>query len=87
LAFQANAGDSRSVLSCSGFAKPMSYDHKPTNDSEHTGPFVGSSSLLRCLTVETKRIVAAGGYVEYGRVNGEFILEKSPFARLSRIMH
>lgn len=34
--FQANAGDSRSVLSCKGFAKPMSYDHKPTNDSEHT---------------------------------------------------
>jgi len=36
--FQANAGDSRSVLSCEGFAKPMSYDHKPTNDSEHTAP-------------------------------------------------
>jgi len=38
LMFQANAGDSRSVLSCKGFAKPMSYDHKPTNDSERTGP-------------------------------------------------
>ena len=37
--FQANAGDSRSVLSCKGFAKPMSYDHKPTNDRKHTAPF------------------------------------------------
>lgn len=40
LVFQANAGDSRSVLSCKGFAKPMSYDHKPTNDGERTGPLL-----------------------------------------------
>lgn len=52
--FQANAGDSRSVMSVGGEAKPLSYDHKPTN------------------AAETSRIVAAGGFVEFGRVNGEF---------------
>lgn len=30
----ANAGDSRSVLSYKGEAKPMSYDHKPGNKGE-----------------------------------------------------
>lgn len=32
---QANAGDSRIVLGVKGQAKPLSYDHKPQNDSEH----------------------------------------------------
>ena len=49
----ANAGDSRSVLSVGGEAKPMSYDHKPVNKGENS------------------RIVAAGGFVEFGRVNGK----------------
>ncbi|KAI5478743.1 hypothetical protein MNV49_004668 [Pseudohyphozyma bogoriensis] len=55
----ANAGDSRSVLSLGGEAKPMSYDHKPTN------------------TGETARIVAAGGFVEFGRVNGNLALSRA----------
>lgn len=50
--YQANAGDSRSVLSVGGEAKPMSFDHKPTNAGENA------------------RIVAGGGFVEFGRVNG-----------------
>jgi len=50
---QANAGDSRAVMSLGGEAKPLSFDHKPTNKGE------------------TSRIVAAGGFVEFGRVNGE----------------
>ncbi|KAJ3763680.1 PP2C-domain-containing protein [Lentinula raphanica] len=33
---QANAGDSRSVLSAKGEVKPLSFDHKPTNESEKT---------------------------------------------------
>ncbi|CCH42026.1 hypothetical protein BN7_1565 [Wickerhamomyces ciferrii] len=31
----ANSGDSRTVLSVNGFAKPLSYDHKPNNEGEH----------------------------------------------------
>lgn len=30
----ANSGDSRSILSINGVAKPLSYDHKPTNEGE-----------------------------------------------------
>ncbi|OMJ29286.1 putative protein phosphatase 2C [Smittium culicis] len=47
-----NAGDSRSILSCSGEAVELSFDHKPSNAEEY------------------KRIVAGGGFVEFGRVNG-----------------
>ncbi|KAI3404036.2 PTC2 [Candida oxycetoniae] len=31
-----NAGDSRTVMSINGFAKPLSYDHKPSNEGEKT---------------------------------------------------
>ncbi|KAK4047111.1 Protein phosphatase 2C 2 [Microbotryomycetes sp. JL221] len=55
----ANAGDSRAVLSLGGEAKPLSFDHKPTNKSE------------------TSRIVAAGGFVEFGRVNGNLALSRA----------
>ncbi|KAM0790407.1 hypothetical protein ACM66B_003289 [Microbotryomycetes sp. NB124-2] len=55
----ANAGDSRAVLSHGGEAKPLSFDHKPTNKSE------------------TSRIVAAGGFVEFGRVNGNLALSRA----------
>lgn len=57
--YVANAGDSRSVLSVKGEAKPLSFDHKPTNESERT------------------RISGAGGYVEYGRVNGNLALSRA----------
>ncbi|KZT34364.1 PP2C-domain-containing protein [Sistotremastrum suecicum HHB10207 ss-3] len=55
----ANAGDSRSVLSSKGYAKAMSYDHKPENEGE------------------SARIRAAGGYVEFGRVNGNLALSRA----------
>ncbi|GAA5896278.1 hypothetical protein JCM5296_002934 [Sporobolomyces johnsonii] len=55
----ANAGDSRAVMSVGGEAKPLSYDHKPTNQGE------------------TSRIVAAGGFVEFGRVNGNLALSRA----------
>ncbi|KAK4045985.1 Protein phosphatase 2C 2 [Microbotryomycetes sp. JL201] len=55
----ANAGDSRAVLSLGGEAKPLSFDHKPTNKAE------------------TARIVAAGGFVEFGRVNGNLALSRA----------
>ncbi|GAA5930186.1 PP2C family serine/threonine-protein phosphatase [Sporobolomyces koalae] len=55
----ANAGDSRSVMSVGGEAKPLSFDHKPTN------------------AAETSRIVAGGGFVEFGRVNGNLALSRA----------
>jgi len=57
--FVANAGDSRSVLSVKGEAKPLSFDHKPMNETE------------------IQRIRKAGGYVEYGRVNGNLSLSRA----------
>ncbi|OCH91844.1 PP2C-domain-containing protein [Obba rivulosa] len=57
--FVANAGDSRSVISVKGEAKPLSFDHKPHNDTERA------------------RIMNAGGYIEYGRVNGNLALARA----------
>ncbi|KAF8582140.1 PP2C-domain-containing protein [Ramaria rubella] len=57
--YVANAGDSRSIISVKGQAKPLSYDHKPQN------------------MVENSRITAAGGYIEYGRVNGNLALSRA----------
>ncbi|VEU23131.1 DEKNAAC104296 [Brettanomyces naardenensis] len=53
-----NAGDSRTVMSVGGQCKPLSFDHKPTNEGEKA------------------RIVAAGGYVDLGRVNGNLALSR-----------
>lgn len=57
--YVANAGDSRSIISVKGVAKPLSYDHKPQNESE------------------SSRITAAGGYIEFGRVNGNLALSRA----------
>ncbi|KAI0732034.1 PP2C-domain-containing protein [Fomitopsis betulina] len=57
--FVANAGDSRSVISVKGVAKPLSFDHKPQNEVEKT------------------RIAAAGGYISFGRVNGNLALARA----------
>ncbi|KAG7878203.1 hypothetical protein KL905_003957 [Ogataea polymorpha] len=53
-----NAGDSRTIMSVNGQCKPLSFDHKPTNEGEKA------------------RIVAAGGYVDLGRVNGNLALSR-----------
>jgi len=57
--YVANAGDSRSVIDIKGEAKPLSFDHKPTNESEKA------------------RICAAGGYIDFGRVNGNLALSRA----------
>ncbi|KAF9221630.1 PP2C-domain-containing protein [Gyrodon lividus] len=57
--YVANAGDSRSVISVKGEVKPLSFDHKPSSDTERA------------------RIVGAGGYIEYGRVNGNLALSRA----------
>ncbi|KAI7892521.1 phosphatase 2C-like domain-containing protein [Mucor mucedo] len=55
----ANAGDSRAVISVGGKVKPLSYDHKPTDEAE------------------MERIINAGGFVEFGRVNGNLALSRA----------
>lgn len=57
--YVANAGDSRSVISIKGEAQPLSFDHKPSNNTERA------------------RIVNAGGYIEFGRVNGNLALSRA----------
>ena len=58
-ASKGNAGDSRSVLGIKGRAKPLSFDHKPSNEGEKA------------------RICAAGGFVDFGRVNGNLALSRA----------
>ncbi|KAG2232644.1 hypothetical protein INT48_004244 [Thamnidium elegans] len=55
----ANAGDSRAVISIAGKVKPLSYDHKPTDEAE------------------MERIINAGGFVDFGRVNGNLALSRA----------
>ncbi|KAG6918764.1 hypothetical protein DXG01_011955 [Tephrocybe rancida] len=57
--YVANAGDSRSVIGVKGEVKPLSFDHKPTSETEK------------------ERIHGAGGYIEYGRVNGNLALSRA----------
>lgn len=57
--YVANAGDSRSVIGVKGEVKPLSFDHKPTSETERA------------------RISGAGGYIEYGRVNGNLALSRA----------
>ncbi|KAI0228535.1 putative protein phosphatase 2C T23F11.1 [Lamellibrachia satsuma] len=57
--FCGNVGDSRVVASIRGEVQQLSFDHKPSNESE------------------TKRIIAAGGWVEFNRVNGNLALSRA----------
>ncbi|CAC9893474.1 unnamed protein product, partial [Aureobasidium pullulans] len=52
------------VLGVKGRAKPLSFDHKPQNE--------GSSR-----SVAIARICAAGGFVDFGRVNGNLALSRA----------
>jgi protein phosphatase PTC2/3 len=61
----ANSGDSRAVLSDGGVAVPLSIDHKPANPSK----------FINLILAEFARISAAGGFVEFGRVNGFGLLD------------
>lgn len=54
-----NVGDSRAVASVAGQVQQLSFDHKPSNETE------------------TKRIIAAGGWVEFNRVNGNLALSRA----------
>ena len=58
------------MISIKGEAKQLSFDHKPQNDSTFPRPSTLLAHLYRSAVEEKSRIVAAGGYIEYGRVNG-----------------
>ncbi|KAI5199514.1 protein phosphatase [Aureobasidium subglaciale] len=71
-----NAGDSRTVLGVKGRAKPLSFDHKPQNEgASSTFLFVANSADIK--TGEKARICAAGGFVDFGRVNGNLALSRA----------
>lgn len=75
--FKANAGDSRSVLGVKGRAKPLSYDHKPQNEGKTLPHFPPPFHHLRPFVGEKARICAAGGFVDFGRVNGNLALSRA----------
>ena len=61
---QANAGDSRTVLGRKGHAIALSKDHKPYEESIFY--YLNNTDF----SAEKARITAAGGFVDFGRVNG-----------------
>ena len=66
---KANAGDSRSVIGIKGEVKALSFDHKPTSEGRCPAHVVLPRVLMGS-TVERTRIHGAGGFIEFGRVNG-----------------
>ena len=58
------------MISIKGEAKQLSFDHKPQNESAFPCPSTLLVHSHGSTTEEKSRIVAAGGYIEYGRVNG-----------------
>ena len=63
------------MISIKGEAKQLSFDHKPQNDSAFPRSSTLLAHLYRSAVEEKSRIVAAGGYIEYGRVNGSWIIQ------------
>lgn len=59
LMYCGNVGDSRSCASVCGEVQQLSFDHKPSNETENN------------------RIIAAGGWVEFNRVNGNLALSRA----------
>jgi len=53
----------------------MSYDHKPTNKGKST--FLVLYCQQTDQAEETARIQSAGGFVEFGRVNGNLALSRA----------
>lgn len=66
-----------------GRAKPLSFDHKPQNEgnSHSTLAIQRSNELVPDITFfflgEKARISAAGGFVDFGRVNGNLALSRA----------
>lgn len=65
----ANAGDSRTVLSVNGYAKALSFDHKPNNEGEHARICAAGGF------VDVGRV---NGNLALSRAIGDFDFKKSP---------
>lgn len=64
------------MLGVKGRAKPLSFDHKPQN--EGTSLATSMTLLIADNRVgEKARITAAGGFVDFGRVNGNLALSRA----------
>ena len=64
------------MLGVKGRAKPLSYDHKPQNEGKTVitaPPPAGTDNYAG----EKARIQAAGGFVDFGRVNGNLALSRA----------
>ena len=58
------------MIGIKGEAKQLSFDHKPQNESTYMCLHSTLASPDFPFLEEKTRIIAAGGYIEYGRVNG-----------------
>ena len=65
--------------------KPLSFDHKPGNECP-LSLICSSPAILTLYIAERQRILAAGGYIEYGRVNGSLPLVESLCMRSNRLV-
>lgn len=75
---QGNSGDSRSVLGVKGRAKPLSHDHKPQNEGSSFCSLRSKRlAMYSSIPGEKARICAAGGFVDFGRVNGNLALSRA----------
>ena len=60
-----------------GRAKPLSFDHKPQNEGVYLAQFLRRVVKAYVGTGEKARITAAGGFVDFGRVNGNLALSRA----------
>lgn len=67
------------MLGVKGRAKPLSFDHKPQNEGARDLAFRVQYVWLAnpSRAGEKARITAAGGFVDFGRVNGNLALSRA----------
>lgn len=64
------------MLGVKGRAKPLSFDHKPQNEGRDQASSP-EGTITKQKIGEKARISAAGGFVDFGRVNGNLALSRA----------